>query len=153
MVECFYMAHTWTIENEAELLPVAETVLSSFQKHDRACVLALKGDLGAGKTAFTKVLAKKLGIQEHITSPTFVIMKSYPVTGHPFITTLTHIDAYRIEDEVELKVLGFEELLRDPHRLMCIEWPELVLGLIPEGTQTLSIILGDDKKRIITYGG
>lgn len=144
--------HTWVIEHEEELISVVHTVLDSFEHTDKACVLALKGDLGAGKTAFTKALARELGIIEHITSPTFVIMKSYPIMGHAFIETLTHIDAYRIEDEAELTVLGFAELLTDPHRLICIEWPERILGLLPQGTHTLSLSIGQNGERIITYG-
>lgn len=145
--------HTWVIEHEEELTAIARTVLDTLTEvTDHAYVLALKGDLGAGKTAFTKTLARELGIHEHITSPTFVIMKSYPVTNHSSIRTLTHIDAYRLEEERELSVLGFTDLLRDPTRLICIEWPERVLGLMPPHSHTLSLVIGQNGERIITYG-
>lgn len=143
---------TWTIRDEVELAPIARTVLASLSEGDGARVLALKGDLGAGKTSFTKVLAQELGVTEHVTSPTFVIMKSYAVPGHAPIEVMTHIDAYRIDDESELTVLGFGELLKDPHQLICLEWPERVLGLIPPHARTLSIVIGKENERIITYG-
>ncbi len=96
-----------------------------------ARVLALTGELGAGKTTFTKELAKQLGVADDVTSPTFVILKNYQTTDANF-KTLTHIDAYRIEDPRELTVLGFEDILKDTERLLVIEWAERVDALLPE---------------------
>lgn len=127
------------ISSIEELETYAKSVLSdlSFLPHEGAVVLALMGDLGAGKTAFVKAVAKELGITEHITSPTFVIMKTYdlpPTTNHGF-KTLTHIDAYRLESAHELEVLGWKELLADPDALIAIEWPEKVPGAMPSNAQ------------------
>lgn len=112
---------------------------------DRATVLALSGDLGAGKTTFTQELAKTLGISEAVTSPTFVIMKKYSTNDGHF-QTLVHIDAYRLEDEAELEVLGFKDELISPRNLIVIEWPEKVSGLVPKDAIGLRLTIDADKR-------
>lgn len=134
-----------------ELHAFAGEVLATCVKKNSAQVLALSGDLGAGKTAFTKELASLLGIPHDITSPTFVIMKSYPIPTHSFFKTLVHIDAYRIEDIDEMRVLGLAEILSEPTNLVCIEWPEKIQALIPEDAFTITISL-TGTTRTITYG-
>ena len=143
---------TIIVKEERELEHVAETFLGMLKMQDRASIIALTGDLGAGKTALTKAIARVLGVSEHVTSPTFVIMKSYPIPHHERFSTLTHIDAYRIDDEKELTVLGFEELLVDPKRLLVIEWPERVKTLMPETAHMIRIDIGKENERIISYG-
>ncbi len=134
-----------------ELHAFAEEVLASCTLKSTASVLALSGDLGAGKTAFTKELAIILGIPYDITSPTFVIMKSYSIPAHPFFKTLVHIDAYRIESDDEMRVLGLGEILSEPSNLVCIEWPEKIATLIPEDAHCITIGL-TGTTRTITYG-
>ena len=141
-----------TIRDESELKSIAETVLGSLTRGETAGVLALTGDLGVGKTALVKAIARRLSITEHITSPTFVIMKSYPITGHPYLKTLTHIDAYRIDTEDEMRVLGLAALMQDYERLICIEWPERIQGLIPQSAHTISLTIEKGGERTITYG-
>jgi tRNA threonylcarbamoyladenosine biosynthesis protein TsaE len=143
---------TLVAKDEGELESIVRTLLVALKEKGEAHVLALHGDLGAGKTAFTKALARVLQVREHVTSPTFVIMKSYDISAHERFTTLTHIDAYRIEDESELTVLGFENLLSDTSRLIVIEWPERIPGLMPEDALTVNITIGEGNERIITYG-
>jgi tRNA threonylcarbamoyladenosine biosynthesis protein TsaE len=92
---------------------------------DEAFVVGLSGHLGAGKTAFVKTVAKILGVEEEITSPTFVIMKVYEIT-HPKWRRLVHIDAYRLEKREELEALRWESLVADPSNLIMMEWPENV---------------------------
>ncbi len=134
-----------------ELHAFAGEVLASCVSKSTAQVLALSGDLGAGKTAFTKELASLLGIPYDITSPTFVIMKSYVIPAHPFFKTLVHIDAYRIESDDEMRVLGLKEILSEPTNLVCIEWPEKIATLIPEDAHCITIGL-TGTTRTITYG-
>jgi tRNA threonylcarbamoyladenosine biosynthesis protein TsaE len=143
---------TFVANEEAELEVISREILRVLEMNPEAHVIALKGDLGAGKTAFTKALARVLGVHEQVTSPTFVIMKSYDTSLYERFTKLTHIDAYRIESEDELRVLGFETLLGDPERLVVIEWPERLPGLIPEDALTLSMTIGEGGERIISYG-
>ncbi len=96
----------------------------------KACVIALSGELGTGKTSFTQGVAEALGITETVSSPTFVIEKIYKIPHGPF-ERLVHIDAYRLNNERELEVLGWEKIVTDPTNLIVIEWPERVAGLIP----------------------
>ncbi|MEK7505449.1 MAG: tRNA (adenosine(37)-N6)-threonylcarbamoyltransferase complex ATPase subunit type 1 TsaE [Patescibacteria group bacterium] len=103
----------------------------SVGKKEGATVLALRGDLGSGKTAFVKGLAKELGVEELVTSPTFVLEKIYKI-NHLVFTHLVHIDAYRLEDEHELLALGFRDLISDGGNLIAIEWPERVAKALPK---------------------
>ncbi len=117
--------------------------------NDHATVLGLSGDLGAGKTAFTKLLAEHLGVTEHVTSPTFVIQKNYATTDTRF-TTLVHIDAYRLASGQELAPLRWQETCATPNTLIIIEWPEQVRDALPDDTITLSFAVTGDTERTIT---
>jgi tRNA threonylcarbamoyladenosine biosynthesis protein TsaE len=131
---------TWKVTDESELATVAATVrdrLADAVTGERATVLALSGDLGAGKTTFVQHLARTLGVADTITSPTFVIMKRYHTTDADF-HTLIHIDAYRLESVDELTVLGFDHLLKEKGTIICIEWPERVAALVPPHAAHLS---------------
>lgn len=117
---------------------------------DSAMVLALSGDLGAGKTTFAQGIARALGVEEQVTSPTFVIEKIYQLEGQKF-SHLIHIDAYRLDDPHELEVLGWKEIIADPANLIVVEWPEKVAGLIPADTMRISFKGNGDNREII-YG-
>lgn len=142
---------SWTISTLPELELIATEIADTLAKHqsESAIVLALHGNLGAGKTTFVQLLAKQLGITETVTSPTFVIMKRYhgEDSAKP---GLVHIDAYRIETVDEMRVLGFERLLNEKHTIICIEWAERVESLLPTNTKHLTLELTDDV-RTITY--
>lgn len=130
-------------------LEAARFVVGLSPRPDGATVLALSGDLGAGKTAFVKGVAKALGVQEHVTSPTFVIMKMYPLEGR--FKKLVHIDAYRLKGEHHLKVLGWEDLLEDPHNLICIEWPAQASGAMPAHAIRIALRYTGENEREIIY--
>jgi len=100
-------------------------------KENKAVVVGLYGNLGAGKTAFTKCVAEVLGIEEAVTSPTFVIEKIYELQNKNF-THLIHIDAYRLKDGNELLKIGWEEIINDRNNLILIEWPEIVQDVMPD---------------------
>ena len=106
-------------------------------------VITLTGDLGVGKTVFTQGLAKGLGIEEPVNSPTFTIVQVYDEGRLP----LYHFDAYRLEGTHQ--ELGFEEMI-DGEGLTVIEWPEYMEDL--EQTEPLRITLhrlGEDRRRIV----
>lgn len=125
----------------------AEDFLQTLSKQKTANVVALSGDLGSGKTAFTKELASILGVPIHeVTSPTFVIEKIYRIT-HPFFTHLIHIDAYRLEKESELSKLGWADISADPNNLILVEWPEMVKGLIPKDAHEILFEFVDESTR------
>lgn len=115
----------------SDLTGVAKTFLVSLVPHPaRATLVTLQGDLGAGKTTFVQAVAKELGITQAVQSPTYVLMKKYPVED-PRFTTLVHIDAYRLVSKEEFAALDPEAFLSDPKALVCIEWPERVAGALP----------------------
>jgi tRNA threonylcarbamoyladenosine biosynthesis protein TsaE len=100
-------------------------------------VIALHGDLGAGKTTLVSYIAKELGITESIVSPTFVIYRKYAIGSDSVQKDsawnyLIHIDAYRLTGEEDGKKIRLEELCADPTNLVCIEWPEHVGTLVPK---------------------
>lgn len=129
-------------------LVVADVYLELVRRakdYDGALVLALHGDLGAGKTTFVQDLIGRLGnMHDTVTSPTFVIMKSYELTL-PHLDRVVHIDAYRIEDIDEMRPLHFSELLEDKRNLICIEWAEHIAELLPPQTGHLTITNGAQK--------
>ena len=145
---------TQRITSLSELNNIAQGILSLCMREKdttTATVLGLSGDLGVGKTAFTKELARLLKIEHEITSPTFVIMKSYAIPESERYTHLVHIDAYRIESDDEMRVLGLEEILNDPRKLVCIEWPEKIENLLPNDTHTITFVLNIDGMRDVSY--
>lgn len=89
----------------------------------------LVGDLGAGKTCFTKGIALGLGIKKNITSPTFVLMRVYPAK-HKHIKQLVHLDAYRLEKAVSLTAIGLDDYLNDNKTLILVEWANKVPAVI-----------------------
>ncbi|MFC1598640.1 tRNA (adenosine(37)-N6)-threonylcarbamoyltransferase complex ATPase subunit type 1 TsaE [Patescibacteria group bacterium] len=96
-------------------------------------IIALQGDLGAGKTIFTKGLAKALGMKNQITSPTFVLMKVYPIGHKPSaISQFVHIDCYRLDDAQELFYLGIEEYLNKKDTIVVIEWADKIKPYLKE---------------------
>ena len=114
-----------------------------------ATIVALSGELGAGKTTFTQALARALGVRETVRSPTFTILQRYTV-DHPNFTTLYHLDAYRLSDPSELSPLGITELFAETNSLVVIEWPEKLGISLPAGTTYCHFtITPDEDRRII----
>ncbi len=117
---------------------------------EMAQVVALDGELGAGKTTLTQRIAKLFGVQADVISPTFTIMKKYQTNNKNF-KNLIHIDAYRLDTEDELTNLGWSEMLRDKDNLIIIEWPERVANLIPQNSIVIKLEHIDEGKRSITF--
>jgi tRNA threonylcarbamoyl adenosine modification protein YjeE len=114
-----------------------------------ATIIALSGDLGAGKTTFAQGIAQALGVQESVSSPTFVLENIYPLEGQKW-HRLVHIDAYRLEGAAELAPLGWEGLTADSSNLVIIEWPEQVAGAIPPAAVTIRLSdAGGSARRVI----
>ncbi|MEK7639157.1 MAG: tRNA (adenosine(37)-N6)-threonylcarbamoyltransferase complex ATPase subunit type 1 TsaE [Patescibacteria group bacterium] len=114
---------------------------------ESATVIALSGDLGAGKTTFVQTLARHLGVTETVTSPTFIILKQYETTDAQW-PTLLHMDAYRIESVSELAPLRFSEFLQQSHTLFCIEWAEKISATLPRSLVTIQLEIQKNGQRI-----
>ncbi|MFA6526229.1 MAG: tRNA (adenosine(37)-N6)-threonylcarbamoyltransferase complex ATPase subunit type 1 TsaE [Candidatus Buchananbacteria bacterium] len=116
-------------------------------------VLCLIGDLGAGKTAFTKGIAAGLGISNTITSPTFVLMKNYEVKSQKFVKSkvkyLVHIDAYRLDNGEQLVDIGVLDYFKDHNCITVIEWADRVKDIWPDKVIKIEFkILKGDKREI-----
>lgn len=112
-------------------------------------IVLLAGDLGAGKTAFTQGLGKALGIDEHITSPTFVLMRTYKAA-----LPLHHVDVYRLDQLQEIIDLGLLELL-DEGGVAVIEWGDLAVPILPRDFLIIEInrVDDDDLGRVWQFRG
>jgi len=138
--------------NETEKLAthiVSELKGDGEEERGTSTIVALQGNLGAGKTMFVKGAAESLGIKETITSPTFVIVKMYPIGIEAPWERLVHIDAYRLESEKELNSIDWNTLASDPKNLIFIEWPEQVGLGVPERALWLEFEAIDENTRKI----
>ena len=119
------------------------------KKAESGSIYTLIGDLGVGKTVFTKGVAKGLGIDEEVTSPTFTIMQIYDEGRLPFY----HFDVYRIGDVSEMDELGYEEYFYGDG-VTFIEWADLIKEIIPKKhtriTITKDLSKGFDYRKIET---
>jgi tRNA threonylcarbamoyladenosine biosynthesis protein TsaE len=109
-------------------------------------VVALSGELGAGKTVFAKGVARALGVVEAVVSPTFTLVREYEGSA-PFV----HVDVYRLDHLQELHDVGFDELVGGPSVLV-VEWGDRVSALLP--VERLNVLLtagDDDDDRLITF--
>lgn len=116
-----------------------------------ATLVTLSGELGAGKTSFTQALAKAYGIEEHVTSPTFVLEKVYQLAKDKSFRRLVHIDAYRLKSGEELSALGWDELMKDARTLVVLEWPEMVADGLPKADVAILLTVEPDQSRTIAY--
>ena len=125
-------------------------------------VIALQGDLGAGKTVISRGVASGLGITEPVTSPTFTVAQEYRTPdGH----WLYHLDMYRIDDEMSAVAFGIEEYLFSPTAITLVEWPERIAKLLEgkkscvtihithEGDECRAIELPDELGKLLLAAG
>ena len=136
------MSEKMIFKNEEETIAFGREYASRLAP---GTVIALIGPLGAGKTTFTKAIAKGLGIEETITSPTFTVVCEYDSGRLP----LYHFDVYRVSDPDELFEMGFEEYLYK-NGVCLIEWADLIDDILPANTQRIKLSYGENEnERII----
>lgn len=129
-------------KNEKQTRKIAQKLAEELKFGD---VILLEGDLGSGKTVFTKGIAESLGIKDIITSPTFTILNLYKINNGNF----AHFDMYRIENENELSELGFEEYIGGQGTICAIEWSSQTPSIIPKNTISVTLEKIDEKTRKI----
>ncbi len=131
-------------------------------------VIGLIGELGAGKTVFARGLAAGLGLKQKITSPTFVLMRVYPVESRKAgissktklfngvnpvkrgtIKNFVHIDAYRIKTAGDLEAIGAQEYLADPESIVLIEWADRVKKLWPRKSTKIFFEQKNERQRLL----
>lgn len=125
-----------------EINKIAEKIGEEIKKGNIK-IVALIGDLGTGKTHFTKILAKKMGFFENIKSPTFNYVNTYENKDFIF----SHFDVYRLDSQDELFEIGFEDYLDG--RILVIEWADKIPDLLPKDTIYIKFKHYDENKRYI----
>ena len=149
-----------------------ETLGIGFQlgkQLNRGSVVCVTGDLGAGKTVFTKGIAKALGVKENVTSPTYVLIKKYKIAkkkskpsknvvvkNFQFPTSnfqfFYHMDAYRLSDPQEALDLGIEEIWSDPNNIIAIEWAEKISDILPKNKVDLCFeSISENERKIMIF--
>ena len=135
------MENKITTYNEKETIEIAQNLESEKFPN---MVICLIGDLGSGKTVFTKGFAQALGIEENVTSPTFNVIKEYTSGEMP----LYHMDVYRLEGAEDFINLGIDDMLYGDG-VCLIEWSEKIMSELPKKTIIVRLNSQQDNSRII----
>jgi tRNA threonylcarbamoyladenosine biosynthesis protein TsaE len=106
----------------------------------RPAVVALSGELGAGKTTLVRAIARGLGVSDPVTSPTFALVHRYQAGGAP----VWHVDAYRLKPADDVRDLGFEEMAKEPQGVVLVEWPERLGVAAPDFTHRIHLGYTDE---------
>ncbi len=147
MLYMTYLSHSL---EDTQKFAREQALLLSKQIAGQPLVIALEGELGAGKTTFTQAFAEALGITEKLKSPTFVLMKHYHLASVPGYDTLYHLDCYRLRDYKDLEPLGVEDILKNPKNIILIEWAERVADILPRNYWLVHIDHIVEQERNIT---
>jgi tRNA threonylcarbamoyladenosine biosynthesis protein TsaE len=139
------METTFVSTSYEETREIAQKFAEKLEKGTTVC---LYGELAAGKTTFTQGIGKAFGI-ERLVSPTFLIMRQYPVK-HPVIKTLFHLDLYRLNSIEDIKAFDVEEIWSSPENLLVIEWPEKFEKNLPKNRFDIFFKANGDNERQIT---
>ena len=135
------MEKSWRCQWEKELLVIARDLLQSFPNIKK---LAFYGEMGSGKTTFSKALCEVLQVQDVVSSPTFSIVNEYISEQNG---TVFHFDFYRLEDEQEAFDMGYEEYFYSDSYCL-VEWPEKIESLLPPSFAKVKIQI-ENGERII----
>lgn len=135
---------TYITNSEAQTRKLAEQLTGKVSSR----VIALIGNLGAGKTTFVQGFAKGLGIKEKIISPTFVLIRQHKIPKSS--KTLYHVDLYRLDNISNIDHLGLKEIIENPDNIVLIEWAEKIKALLPKDTIKIVLEVTAINKREIT---
>lgn len=127
---------------------IEATVHEFMQDTHGAQVITFTGGLGAGKTTFIRHMAQYRGIHEVVTSPTFTYFNVYHAADGQIIY---HFDLYRIKTLAEFEAAGFFEYLYQPDSVAWIEWPEVVMPLLPRHVCHASLSVLETDRRLLSY--
>jgi tRNA threonylcarbamoyladenosine biosynthesis protein TsaE len=143
--ESGHAVHELTTHSAVETQAVGEALAAAIRPGQ---VIALRGDLGAGKTTFVQGLARGLGVRSRVSSPTFVLVNEYTGTHG---VRLAHVDTYRLGTFVhdEAEGMGLTELLEDAGAIIAIEWADRVQELLPVDYLLVELGYGEDEEERI----
>ncbi|HMO78747.1 MAG TPA: tRNA (adenosine(37)-N6)-threonylcarbamoyltransferase complex ATPase subunit type 1 TsaE [Candidatus Paceibacterota bacterium] len=165
------------IKNESEMAIFSQKIFlhilnSVFnKKNETATVIALFGNLGSGKTTFTKYFVKNFEIKENVTSPTFVICKIFDIPNNfwqnnqsiflkennndfenkIFFKKIYHFDMYRLKSSKELSVLNWIEIINNPENIIIVEWPDIIIDAMPKSFFKLSFEFINENQRNVKF--
>ncbi len=150
------------MKNLKDTQKLAQDLAKKWSKKPGPLVIALYGNLGAGKTTFVQFLARALGVREKVLSPTFLIIKRFALDARiradgklinadkPRFKFLYHIDCYRLRSAKELLKLGLKDILRDKENIVVIEWPEKVSRYLPAHAKRIYFeVVGDKERKVV----
>jgi tRNA threonylcarbamoyl adenosine modification protein YjeE len=112
-------------------------------------VVLLHGDLGAGKTTLTKGIARALGVQDAVSSPSFALVNEYALP----LLRLFHLDLYRLDDPADLESIGFAELTSAEDGIAIVEWPERAGAMLPDRYLLVEIVYAGEGRRDVHISG
>ena len=128
---------------------LTDTAVMPLLKHLKAGqVVYLSGDLGAGKTTFTRYLLQAMGYQGRVKSPTYTLVESYKLSDD---LALHHFDLYRVSDPMELEMIGVRDYV-NPQSICVIEWPDKGRGMIPASDWRIHLCVEQQGRRITMDG-
>lgn len=139
----------------SESLEQTNKIASDFAKTLKpGDVIALYGELGAGKTTFVQAVAQSLGIRRRIISPTYILVRNYPIPNTARSPlggkTFSHIDLYRVQSHRDLRSVDLPEILEDPDNLTMIEWSEKAKDVLPKRRIDIHIVYKGKGQRELT---
>ena len=147
------MTNSLICSDESDTISAGVELSESISKliTKKSVVVFLEGDLGAGKTTFTKGILKGLGYGELVKSPTFNLVEIHEIDE----CKIFHFDLYRINEEIELEEIGLDEYLQERKAVCIFEWPKIAENLIPKPDFHISIAymspsINNDRKIIIS---
>ena len=116
---------------------------------NRGTIIALEGELGAGKTTLAQAICRGVGIREDVTSPTFALVNEYHVNG----SSLFHLDLYRLNGPSDLTNLGWDDIINSG-AIVIVEWPERAGDRLPDEAMRIRLdyVPGDDTRRSLSVG-
>jgi len=127
------------IDNLSTITQTAKEFLALTKGHT---LFAFDAEMGAGKTTFINALLLEMGIEDHVSSPTFSIINEY---YSPQFGSVYHFDFYRIENEMEALDIGIEDIIYD-NNYCFIEWPSKIKNLLPENTVIIKISIENNSR-------
>jgi tRNA threonylcarbamoyladenosine biosynthesis protein TsaE len=138
-------------ETRAFAAQIGPRLLAHMENRTNALVVALEGELGAGKTTFTQALALALGVKQTPKSPTFMLVKEYLIPNTLY--SLWHLDCYRLNNSSDLAAMDMASVFASPHNLVLIEWAERVADALPADRVTIRLEHQGADTRSITITG
>ncbi len=125
-----------------------QKIAADLATETKSGIIALEGELGAGKTTFAQAFAKALGVESKVKSPTFNLIKKYKIPKQS--KYLYHIDCYRLKDHKEAIPLGIKDIFKETDAIILLEWPERIKKILPKNIIRVHIDHIDKNKRKIT---